>query len=344
MGEYDGMDYTWAQHQYECEQNFKKQQRWDPDHDGYIEYNGKKFRSEEELNAFLEEEKIKNLISCGMSVPEIRNWLSNPKWNPTEKQIELMKLAKEAQDAERKRLGDWFSSSDDFMVDDEYLDFEDPRIAQPENVSEFKKVVKKPGNYEVKMNDGLVHEIAVYDRECYVDYGVKDQKKRRKHAKLNNQGARKAAVSAVPETSLVVIDGSNVVGVDECLRVKVLVAMVKALKQSKYQCKVFVDKTIFGWLRKSQDDEGLRYLSEGEKQGEIIVAPNKAEADGQILQLAEFEGNVHVITNDRYRDYVEMHPWLADRSAGNRLHGVNLVRVNDKVRVLIAGFNLDIVV
>lgn len=24
MGEYDGMDYTWAEHSYECEQNFKR--------------------------------------------------------------------------------------------------------------------------------------------------------------------------------------------------------------------------------------------------------------------------------------------------------------------------------
>lgn len=77
----------------------------------------------------------------------------------------------------------------------------------------------------------------------------------------------------------------------------------------------------------------------------MVVAPSRAEANGQILQLAEFEPNVHIVSNDRYRDYVEFHPWLLNKGSANRVHGINLVPMSDgRVRVLIAGFNLDIVV
>lgn len=167
---------------------------------------------------------------------------------------------------------------------------------------------------------------------------------KKKSSRLGVGSKRKPVVVGIPVESLIVIDGSNVIGSDAELRVKILSAIIQALERMGYQYKVFVDKSIFGWLRKIQDEEGLQYISEGVKQGVIIVAPSKAEADGQILQLAEFEKEVHIITNDRYRDYVEIHPWLADRCASNRLHGINLVYVNGRMRVLIAGFNLDIAV
>ena len=93
---------------------------------------------------------------------------------------------------------------------------------------------------------------------------------------------------------------------------------------------------------KVHDEAGLQYLKEGEKNGLVVIAPGRVEADGQILQFAEFEKNVHIITNDHYRDYGEMHPWLKD---GNRLHGINVVPMGDgRFRVLVAGFNLDITV
>ena len=147
----------------------------------------------------------------------------------------------------------------------------------------------------------------------------------------------------VPTDSLICIDGSNVVGRDDKLRTKTLKAIVRALNDADYKVKVFVDRSIFGWLKhKMNDIEGSNYLSRCERDGIIIVAPSKAEADGQILQFAEFEKNAHIITNDKYRDYVQMHPWLED---GKRLHGINIVPMNDdKFRILIAGFNLDIIV
>lgn len=156
----------------------------------------------------------------------------------------------------------------------------------------------------------------------------------------------KPDAEVVSKDSVICIDGSNIIGVDDNLRTKVLKAITTALNNAGYDYKVFVDRTIFGWLRnKKQDDEGAKYLSDGESEGRIIVAPNKAEADGQILQLAEFEKNVHIITNDHYRDYAKLHPWLNNSGAANRLHGINVVSMgNGKSRILIAGFNLDITV
>lgn len=79
-----------------------------------------------------------------------------------------------------------------------------------------------------------------------------------------------------------------------------------------------------------------------ESRGELIVAPSKTEADGQLLQFAEYEKDSHVISNDQYRDYGNLHPWV---KTGNRVHGFNLVPLGKGVyRVLVAGFNLDIVV
>ena len=156
----------------------------------------------------------------------------------------------------------------------------------------------------------------------------------------------KPDAQVVSKESVICIDGSNVIGVDDNLRTKVLKAIATALNNAGYDCRVFVDRTIFGWLRnKKHDAKGAKYLSDGEKKGQIIVAPNKAEADGQILQLAEFEKNAHIITNDHYRDYAKLHPWLNNSGAANRLHGINVVSMgNGKSRILIAGFNLDITV
>ena len=160
-----------------------------------------------------------------------------------------------------------------------------------------------------------------------------------------NTGSRKPDAEVVPKECLICVDGSNVICMDENLRTKVLQAITTALNDAGYRSKVFVDRTIFGWLRnKAHDEAGADYLSDCEKKGLIFAAPGKAEADGQILQLAKFE-NAHVITNDLYRDYAKMHPWLNDGNSPRRLHGINIVPMGNGVsRILIAGFNLDITV
>lgn len=177
---------------------------------------------------------------------------------------------------------------------------------------------------------------------------VRHVSKKKVSRSVSNSGTNngKPVAEIVSAESLVVIDGSNIIGMDENLRVDILKAIVEALKKDGYKYKIFVDKSVFGWLRnKKADESGVDYLSKGGTAGDVIVAPSKTEADGQILQLAEFESNVHIVSNDRYRDYVELHPWLKNKGSANRLHGINLVPMGDgRVRVLIAGFNLDIVV
>lgn len=325
--------------------------------------NGKVFHSEEEVDEYWKSERIKNLISCCYSIPEIQNAIGDPDWKPSDKQIRLMEIAKEAERAELKRMGfsrdemrEFFPElmSDGGNRDDEQecVSTVDPsatrisRPLRPMDAQEFEGIIRTPGFHDVLMDDGCVHKINVHANMCFSDCGPKEIKGVGARTKKDNGYVeKKRDALVVSKDSLICIDGSNVIGIDNDLRVEILKAVIRALQQAEYRIKVFVDKTIFWWLRNVMHDEvGAQYISDGEKCGMVVVAPSKAEADGQILQLAEFEGNVHVITNDRYRDYVEIHPWLANRSAGDRLHGVNLVRVNDKVRVLIAGFNLDIVV
>lgn len=151
------------------------------------------------------------------------------------------------------------------------------------------------------------------------------------------------SVHAVPRNCQIFIDGSNVIGLDGELRTKILAAVMDGLDSEGYRPKAFVDKSIFNWLRKSGDADGEKFLASKENEGSLFVSPNKAEADGQLLQLARYERDVHIITNDRFRDYVEMHPWLIKEA--NRLHGINLVPVGGaRVRILVAGFDLNIVI
>ena len=173
----------------------------------------------------------------------------------------------------------------------------------------------------------------------------------RKVDEISENGiVNKSVAKVVPNDSFVVIDGSNVIcyGDEKCGNgvrgTKVLSALVNSLMGNGYQCKVFLDGSMIGRLKHKENDEsGLRYLKEGEKNGLVVIAPGRVEADGQILQFATHENNVHIITNDHYRDYREMYPWLNDDAA--RLHGINVVRMGDgRFRILVAGFNLDITV
>ena len=152
---------------------------------------------------------------------------------------------------------------------------------------------------------------------------------------------RKPDVEEIAKGSLIIIDGSNVIGACEKLGAGGVAAIERGLCNAGYKCKVFVDKSIFGWLNRLHDEAGIAYIRAGEKRRSIFVAPSKAEADGQILQLAKYENDAHVISNDRYRDYYKVQPWLKD---SRRLHGINIVPMGDgKSRILVAGFNLDIV-
>ena len=154
---------------------------------------------------------------------------------------------------------------------------------------------------------------------------------------------KKSVAVAVAKKGVVCVDGSNVIGDKSGFRAKILKSLVEALSANGYTYKVFLDKGTFAWLKRIKATKDLAYLQELETREELIVAPGKAEADGQLLQFAEYEKDSHVISNDRFRDYTVLHPWL---KSGSRIHGFNVVSVSAKgtYRVLVAGFNMDVVV
>ena len=155
---------------------------------------------------------------------------------------------------------------------------------------------------------------------------------------------RKSDAVLVPRTSLIIIDGNNLVSYDDELRTKTLKAVLAALDANGYRYVVFFDKGIFRWLETEFNDKvGVDYIREGEAARVFHIAPSRAEADGQILQLADKEG-AHVISCDRFRDYEKNYPWIKGSRNSCRVHGWNLVPVKGGVRALIVGFDLDIVV
>lgn len=156
---------------------------------------------------------------------------------------------------------------------------------------------------------------------------------------------RKEDVVLVPNTSLVVVDGNNMVLDNKELRVETLKAVLAALDSKGYRSVVFFDKSIFRRLKEEfHDQNGVDYIREGEKRGIFYITPSHAEADGQILQLADKEGGAHVLSRDRFRDYEKIYPWIKGSRNSCRVHGWNLVPTKGGVRVVIPGFDLDIVV
>lgn len=157
---------------------------------------------------------------------------------------------------------------------------------------------------------------------------------------------RKEDVALVSNTALIIIDGNNLVLDDKELRTETLKAVLAALGAKGYRYIVFFDKSIFRRLKEEfHDQNGIDYIREGEKRGAFYITPSHAEADGQILQLADREGGSHVVSRDCFRDYEKIYPWIKGSRNLCRVHGWNLVPTTDGVRVLIAGFHhLDIVV
>ena len=159
------------------------------------------------------------------------------------------------------------------------------------------------------------------------------------------QNAKKPDAATVPKKGFICVDGSNIVGHESGLRTRMLKALIDALSTNGYQYKVFFDKSTFGWLKRINATSDLAYLRELESKGELIVAPNKTEADGQILQFAEFEKASHVISRDIFKDYMKLHPWLRGGKTGSRVHGFNIVPIeNGTYRMLVGGFNMDVVI
>ena len=66
-------------------------------------------------------------------------------------------------------------------------------------------------------------------------------------------------------------------------------------------------------------DASLKYDIDDQSQLEVLIQSQKVrqvpagtDADYFIIQLAD-QFNARVVTNDRYRDYLEQYPWINDR-------------------------------
>ena len=114
-----------------------------------------------------------------------------------------------------------------------------------------------------------------------------------------------------------IIDGSNMILGTTPLSVEALLACVKTLQDKKMKWNVYLDANIYHAL----EEKGVK--EDGEKLKDFIAAnPHKVSlvpagirADDFILLRADKQGS-HIITNDRYLQYVDRYPWIGDE----RLH------------------------
>ena len=188
--------------------------------------------------------------------------------------------------------------------------------------------------------------------EFFAEYGLKLLVENGPEVRMPTASGKQRAIDGkndpvrlVPTSSLIIVDGSNLVGHDAGLRTRALDAVLKAFDANGYKYMVFFDKGIFGWLKKLGDESGFRYVKNGKARGVFLIAPSRAEADGQILQMANNEpGEPHVVSLDNYSDRAGIYPWVLNKGAGCRVHGWNFVESGTGVRILIADFNLDIVI
>ena len=83
------------------------------------------------------------------------------------------------------------------------------------------------------------------------------------------------------------------------------------------------------------------------KDGEPVQnVPRSIKDEGhQILKLADNEdGEPHVISYDDYKDRADIYPWVLNCKGDSRVHAWNFIQTVKGVRILIADFNLDIVI
>jgi hypothetical protein len=132
-----------------------------------------------------------------------------------------------------------------------------------------------------------------------------------------NSGApTNTAIDIIPSNEKIVVDGSNFVyenkkldqsgewrpdieGI-ELIRVKLMVEGFRAV--------IVVDAS----LRHKIPPADRARLEVWLNEGRVIQSPPGITADRVILQYAE-SNNLRVITNDKFREYVEEFPWIKDR-------------------------------
>lgn len=119
---------------------------------------------------------------------------------------------------------------------------------------------------------------------------------------------RRAAADSGPDEAWILIDGSNVMHWrDNAPDLAPLLGVVERLQDLGYVPGVVFDANA-GWKLQGRymHDAELAWLL-GLEDRQVLVVPKGAQADPFLLETAR-EFGVSIVTNDRYRDWVEQHP------------------------------------
>jgi hypothetical protein len=109
---------------------------------------------------------------------------------------------------------------------------------------------------------------------------------------------------------VVIIDGANVAYEERSAggkpKLSNLLRVRGELEERGFEAVILVDAS----LKYDIDDQTqLESLIQSQQ---VRQVPAGTDADYFIIQLAE-QFNARVVTNDRYKDYLEQHPWITDR-------------------------------
>lgn len=126
------------------------------------------------------------------------------------------------------------------------------------------------------------------------------------------RSGRKPGKSRLGRRKQIIVDGSNVMyWKDGEPRLDSVSEVLSVLSKLGYEPGVIFDANV-GYLLtgKYQDDETMSRLLRVSK-ASVLVAPRGTPADTMILQAARDLG-ARVVTNDRFRDWVETYPEVSD--------------------------------
>lgn len=133
---------------------------------------------------------------------------------------------------------------------------------------------------------------------------------------------------AVPKDKDILIDGSNIVRWFPELKSKALCMVMAGLERAGYNAYIIFDATIPYVLKETDDRVGqafLDFLRESKPEC-VKIAPPDSQADDFILSYANAHGN-HIISNDRFRQYVSRYPWVGNKNEqGRRVHRVEEIK------------------
>lgn len=133
---------------------------------------------------------------------------------------------------------------------------------------------------------------------------------------------------AVPKDKDILIDGSNIVRWFPELKSRALCMIMAGLEKAGYNAYIIFDATIPYVLKETDDKVGqafLDFLRESKPEC-VKIAPPDSQADDFILSYANAHGN-HIISNDRFRQYVSRYPWVGNKNEqGRRVHRVEEIK------------------